>query len=161
MLLGGLSTVVTIFVLHVHHNPNIQGGVGRTTRVICRFLANVMCMSLVITETRDDLSWEHGRLKENKNSKHILYNFKFPLNDTKLLENQMESNQSENQYVKTLMQLQADMAYMRVKSDTKEHKYRIHNEWKAIALIIDRFSFWVSFALILAVSFIITFSLNS
>ena len=64
-------------------------------------------------------------------------------------------------YLDTFVQLRSDMAYMRRKFKAQEHQSMILNEWKVVALIIDRFSFWVCVCLISIVSVTILINLTS
>ena len=64
-------------------------------------------------------------------------------------------------YLDTCVQLRSDMAYMRRKFKAQEHQSMILNEWKVVALIIDRFSFWVCVCLISILSVTILINLTS
>ena len=160
MLLGGFSTVITIFVLHLHHNQLSQRVVGRRTKLVCRHLARCMFMSPVLTDTVND----EANITQDETSSNGQPDKGHCLLDHHALEKEdavLENDSRHLQYLNTLKQIRDDMADIRLKSEAEEQQYRIHGEWKAIALIIDRFSFWVCLALLFTVSLVIGAKINS
>ena len=161
MLLGGLSTVITIFVLHLHHKQSCERITSDTAKQVFTFLAKLMFMSSIIPEGFADRTWEQDHVRENKHTNDLLCNSGSRFNGEKFVDGQMLTDATQKQYLTTLVQLRDDMAYIRLKAERKEHQDRIHCEWKVIALIIDRFSFWMCVALIFAGSVIVIHQLNT